>query len=310
MKIILQIGLLTLCFNYCVAQQKFKLGISAGQTYNPSSVAAVNTVQEFTSYFPIDDEFAERRKIISRSNYNINYDSGLGYDFSLDMEYQLNNKIGIGSGFGISSLSTRRILDALSASTEIEVLDTVAFMSPNLTGGVSSCDTVTNQIFDIETEAGEKIRLNYLNIPLELKYQLIPDLINLNLGVRMQVPIASRITSENIFLSVIDESAHICEYTALERTDKSGLRINQLQYGLHFGLEYHLSDNLGIQVGMRKLMTNVFSDGDGSFGATINNPIVNNNQIVDDYKPFIGFIGVHFTFGEFVKIRNIKPEGI
>ena len=234
-----------------------------------------------TSYihYTIAGELRSEREYFGETGYEVN---GL---FTIPLTNRLTLKTGIGFNY-FSFYSDLRItvnyLDTISIGTEEPDFPIIFPI-----GG--SCDCYENTIADLGP-IDDKDRFQQVNmmIPVGLDFKIVPRRLGIHVGGYVQFPLYGRYKRELISVSSYEsEGMTKCRYNKSKYTNTSGDGIRHVQAGVDAGFRWDLFDRLSLNVGVRKLLTNVFvapENQENSIGVNV-------------YKPLSFAAGVSYRFG-------------
>jgi len=135
-------------------------------------------------------------------------------------------------------------------------------------GGTPYCDTYTNSYFVVSESLSEgtNTKIIALKIPIELYYELFESKLKVGGGLYLQTPLWSKRRNEYVTVQrELIDGQHECKYVASVNLDKTGNNINNLQIGANVWTSYRILENLSVQIGVMKNMSNIFVGSDNQF---------------------------------------------
>ncbi len=237
----------------------FDLRASLVQPLNAEMSLTQNN--SYYTYQFLDETTAIR--IINEVVYETTYtnEAKSGKNFEIGMNLDLGKNWNIRTGLGVNLIHFRSTQStSISQVIRSVPMDTIDLSFPTV-NNTPYCDQTINSYSDvIETiSEGTLTEVVSLRVPIAFSYQLLQSKFNVGAGLYLQTPLWSSRTRQyiNIHRETIDDE-NICEYVAITDIDKTGNNINNLQIGWNTWMSYKILQNLSIEIGVMKNMSNIF----------------------------------------------------
>jgi hypothetical protein len=229
--------------------------------------------------YMIAGAFSSERQYYGKTGYELN---GL---FTIPLSGRLALKTGIGFNY-FSFYADQQF--SFSYGDTISI-DTLASPDFPFIGGIGGCDCYENTIDDLGP-IDDKERFQHINmmIPVGLDFEIVPHRLGIHVGGYVQFPLFASYKQESISVSSYEsEEMTKCRFFKNEYSNTSGDGIRHVQAGVDAGIRWSLFDRLSLNVGVRKLVTNVFVAPENQ----------NSSDYPNVYKPFSFSAGVSYRFG-------------
>lgn len=298
--------LLPLCFLLPLlvsAQQKVNVSLYFGGNY--ALVNAPNSTTEgFRSQLYSSGRNSNGDSILTFARTSVltelshNFEVRPGGEVGAGLDFPINKRWAFSSGIGLSSLSYRPTDNVVSfrSNTAVDTIFTTSIISEDNSGNNlfnPLCDTfISAPIISTITESHDLI---FLQIPINISYQAIEEVLTLRAGLFINTPLYTQ-ESRNAFqlnrqLRTRDDGTNYyeCENALGVQIDRRGQRFRDFTYGINLGANYHLSKKISIGIQLSRLFLPLY-----------HRPLTMSSLEITprEIKPFVtrGAVQIHYHF--------------
>lgn len=247
----------------------------------------------------LNDSMAISHTGIAQSVTSTDYKTSPGFSAGAKLHFDIADRISIGTGLLTEFFSFQGEMKYISSHIVITSTDTIAYKRNII--DIYHCDYYENSISDLgPIQNGIKYKMLNLTVPLEVSVKIIPGKLYLDGGVYMQTPLYT-LTRQEYYASNmrIENGKTICRYYIRVEENNSGIRFSNIQLGLSGTLGLVLTNQIHLNLGIAKTLSNVFDDRSDNLFST------GNLQV---FKPMRISAGLQYNFGYFSKNSGIKEN--
>lgn len=226
------------------------------------------------------------------STFRRNFQTELGFEFGFGLDISLNDRLSIATGLGFTYTELEIQTEFIDFQFNAVTADTIPYSPPFSSGGALGCTRTINTIASLPEINNEPIvRFVDLSIPIGIQYKVIPGKLDLQVGGLLQTPIYADAPREFYDLQRTPTTDGIeCKWVVEEFQDDSQKRFSFARVSLQSVVRYHFLKNVSAEVGIRKMLNNVYREED--FG----NPTI-------EFRPLSYTFGFSYTLGQ-KKLNN------
>jgi len=244
-----------------VNAQKVVFDLNVGMNFSPPDGYARSYADEWYSYAPLNDSTVIRTQSEFIIENKQEYTPDIGFEANGLFSIKLSNRFSLNTGIGLNYFSYK--VGTLSQGYfggTIKV-DTISYYPIIVFPGPNACDCYENSYADVSADFDRRIHMEMINltIPAEIGYTIIPHKLEIRAGMFMQTPLyaASKREFIDIERMTMDDTTK-CKYIRALEKNEGTIGISNFQCGVSARIAYEIFPNLRLEVGIRKLVNDMY----------------------------------------------------